>query len=81
MAQLTGLFNGFEEALIERAARHRLQHVAVLPGVHGSGVCVSRPLILPDLDDGEVIRAHRVLDDVEPETSLFFAAGLGQAGE
>src|SRR5438093_12328721 len=76
-----GLFNGFVHALVERATGHRLQRVAVLLGVRGSGVRVERLLVLPDLDDCEVIRAHRVLQDVEPQTPLFLAAGLRQSSE
>ena len=42
---------------------------------------LERFLALPDLDDREVIRAHRVLQDVKPHTPLFLAAGLRQSFE
>src|SRR5262245_3544304 len=80
-AELDALVNGFEKAFIEGTARYRLQPVAVLLRVHCSSVCVQGPLILPNLDDGEVIRAHRVLHDVEPKTPLFLTADLRQPGE
>ena len=80
-ADAAGLFNGLVHALIERAARDRLQGVAVLLRVHGSGVRVERGLTLPDLDDGEVIQARCVLQNVEPQRSLIATAGLRESFE
>ena len=76
-----GLFDGRVQALVQGATGNRLQHVTVLPRVQGSGVRIERFLALPDLDDCEVIRAHRMLQDVEPQTSLFLAAGFSQSFE
>src|SRR5439155_13812670 len=75
------LLNAFVDALIERAAGDRLQRVAVLLRVRCGGVRVERFLVLPDLDDREVIRAHCVLQNVEPQASLFVTTGLRQSRE
>src|SRR5947209_4524972 len=58
MKSRKALLNAFIDALVERTAGDRLQRGAVLLRVQGGGVRVERFLILPDLDDREMIRAH-----------------------
>ena len=49
------------DALVERAARQRLQRITIGARVSGRDVGVERILVAPLLDDREVIAAHRVL--------------------
>ena len=75
------LFDRFVDALVERAPGHRLHLVAILARVRGRDVRVERLLVAPRFDDGEMVRAHRVLQDVEPEIACLLAARLRQSSE
>ena len=73
--------DGCVNALVERAARHRRQLVAILSGMGGGHVRVERLLVPPAFNHREVIGAHHMLHDVEPEVAGFLPTGLRQAPE
>ena len=69
------------EAACYKLPAHRLQLVAILFRVRGGGVRVESLLTLPGFDDGEMIRAHRMLQHIEPDIPVFPSTRLRQPFE
>ena len=68
------LFHDFIYTLIERTAGYGRQLVSILSRVRGRHVRVDGLLTLPGFDDGEVICAHRMLQNVEAQIAFVLAA-------
>jgi len=65
------------KALVKRAAQGRLDLFAELLGVRGRFMRIKRVLVLPDLDNGEMIDSIDLHKDLDAHRALFLARVLG----